>query len=61
MAGYFAPGHAGVLKSGETGVVTVSILGPQNSFTGSSRNGIATSSWGSFPGAFKFSRDDEIP
>lgn len=53
--------HAGVLKSGETGVVSVSILGPQNSFAGSTQNGITTSPWGAFPGAFKFNRDDEIP
>lgn len=53
--------HAGVLKSGETGVVTVSILGPQNSFDGRTRNGVSTSSWGAFPGAFKFNRDDESP
>jgi hypothetical protein len=53
--------HAGALKSGETGVVTVTILGPQNAFQGSSRHGVTTSSWGPFPGAFKFSRDEESP
>lgn len=49
--------HAGVLKNGETGIVTVAILGPQNSFAASTRNGITSSSWGPFPGAFKFVPD----
>lgn len=51
--------HAGLVKSGETGVVSVCILGPQNSFAGSSKNGITTSPWGAFPGAFKFQSDDD--
>lgn len=50
--------HAGVVQSGETTVVAVSLLGPQNSFEGSTRNGITTSSWGPFPGGFKFVRDE---
>jgi hypothetical protein len=49
--------HAGLLKNSETGIVTVAILGPQNSFAGSTRNGVTSSSWGPFPGAFKFVRD----
>lgn len=53
--------HAGVLKGGETGVVAVAILGPQPAFTGSTRNGVTTSSWGAFPGGFKFARDDDAP
>jgi hypothetical protein len=48
--------HAGVLKPGQGGVVRVAILGPQPAFTGSSRNGVNTSSWGQFPGAFQFKR-----
>ena len=50
--------HAGLLQSGESGVVTVTIQGPQNSFEGSTRNGVTTSAWGPFPGAFKFSREE---
>jgi hypothetical protein len=53
--------HAGALQSGETGLVTVTILGPQNSFQGSTRNGITTAPWGQFPGAFKFRQDEEEP
>jgi hypothetical protein len=48
--------HAGVLKPGQSGVVRVAILGPQAAFTGSTRNGVTTSSWGQFPGAFQFNR-----
>ncbi|HVX11415.1 MAG TPA: LCCL domain-containing protein [Pirellulales bacterium] len=51
--------HAGVLKSGETGVVTVTILGPQNAFAASTRNGVTTSAWGAFPGAFTFVQDED--
>lgn len=50
--------HAGVVKSGETTVVAVTLVGPQNSFEGSTRNGVTTSSWGPFPGGFKFNRDE---
>lgn len=50
--------HAGVVTSGETAVVAVTIVGPQNSFQGSTRNGVTTSSWGAFPGGFKFVRDE---
>jgi hypothetical protein len=53
--------HAGVVKSGETAVVAVTILGPQNSFAGSTRNGVTTSPWGQFPGGFKFIRGEDIP
>lgn len=51
--------HAGAVRSGETGVVAVTILAPQASFEGSFRNGVTSSSWGQFPGAFKFA--DETP
>ena len=51
--------HAGVLKSGETGIVAITILGPQNSFEGSTRNGVTTSAWGPFPGGFKFVLDED--
>ena len=53
--------HAGVLQNGEAGIVEVAILGPQNSFQGSTRNGITTSPWGHFPGGFKFVRDEDEP
>jgi hypothetical protein len=42
--------HAGVLKSGQTGVVKVKILGPQAGFRGSVRHGVTTMEFGPFPG-----------
>lgn len=46
--------HAGVLKAGETKVVGVTMLGPQQQFGSSSRNGIVTGNWGQYPSAYKF-------
>lgn len=48
--------HAGALRAGQTGIVRVEILGPQGNFQGSMRNGVSSSPWGQFPGAFKFKR-----
>jgi hypothetical protein len=48
--------HAGVLRHGETGVVRVTIMAGQNSYSGSSRNGISTSDYGSFQGSYKVSK-----
>lgn len=41
--------HAGVLQIGETGVVNVTILGGQQSYVSTERNGVKTNSWGSYP------------
>jgi hypothetical protein len=46
--------HAGILKVGQTGVVKVMILGPQAVFNGSARNGVNSSPWGTYPGAYQF-------
>jgi hypothetical protein len=48
--------HAGVLKQGQTGVVRVTILPAQATFTGSTRNGVTSSEWGQYPAAFQFKR-----
>ena len=37
--------HAGVLKDGEEGVVKVTMVQPLAVFTGSTRNGVTSSSW----------------
>jgi LCCL domain len=42
--------HAGVLQPGQTGVVRVTILGPQAAFQGSSRHGVLSSPYGAYPG-----------
>jgi hypothetical protein len=45
--------HAGVLKVGQTGVVKIKILPALPAFTGSNRNGVVSSDFGPFPGAFQ--------
>ncbi|WP_020474786.1 LCCL domain-containing protein [Zavarzinella formosa] len=45
--------HMGVLKVGQTGYVRVTILGPMANFTGSTRNGLTSSNYQNYPGAFK--------
>jgi hypothetical protein len=46
--------HAGVLAVGETRTVTVTILPGQPSYPASTRNGVASASWGSWAGSFAF-------
>lgn len=46
--------HAGVLQAGERGVVRIQIEPGQESYTASTRNGVETSSWGSYSSSFRF-------
>ena len=46
--------HAGVLRVGQQGVVTVIVKGGLSSYAGTTRNGVTTSSWGSFGKSFSF-------
>jgi hypothetical protein len=46
--------HAGVVKPGQSKVIGVTIVGPQDSFGSSARNGVMSNNWGTFPAAFKF-------
>lgn len=48
--------HAGVLKTGQTGVVRVKIQGPQAAFPGSTRNGVTSMGYGPYTGSFQFVR-----
>jgi len=48
-----AAAHLGVLKVGQTGNVKVMILGPTVGFVGSTRNGITSSSYQTYPGAYR--------
>jgi hypothetical protein len=48
--------HAGVLKEGETGLVKVTVLGPQASFAGTTRNGVTSSAFGFYPASYKVSK-----
>ena len=45
--------HAGVVRPGQNGVVKVTILAPQAAFQGSQRNGVTSSHYGNYPGAYK--------
>lgn len=45
--------HMGIVKPGQTGFVKVTILGPSMGFIGSTRNGITTSPYDSYPGAYR--------
>ena len=48
--------HAGVLRAGEEGVVKVTILRDQGPYQGSERNGVTSSSYSSWYGAFRVER-----
>lgn len=53
--------HSGVLASGQTALVTVTILGAQSSFAGSSRNGVTSSSFGYWQGSYSLKIRDVLP
>lgn len=46
--------HAGVLQAGQSGNVTVQILGPQTSFSGTAANGVTSSNYGAWGGSYSF-------
>jgi hypothetical protein len=48
--------HAGLLKAGQTGVVKVTIVPPLAAYMGSTQNGVTTSDYGPWPGAYRVSR-----
>ena len=45
--------HMGVLKVGQVGNVRIMILGPSAGFVGSTRNGLTSSNYANYPGAFR--------
>jgi hypothetical protein len=45
--------HAGVLRSGQTGPVRVTVLGGQQQYVGTKRNGIESSSFGAGGGSYR--------
>jgi formylglycine-generating enzyme required for sulfatase activity len=45
--------HAGVLRAGERGMVTVTLLPGLNRYEGSVANNVQSRSWGGWPGAFQ--------
>ena len=46
--------HAGKLKIGEEGVVTITIIPGQPEYTGNTQNGISSASYGNWTGSFRF-------
>lgn len=52
--------HAGLLKVGETGAVTITILSGMPAYTGSSRNGITSSSYPSWDGSYHIARANRL-
>ncbi|MCL2088432.1 MAG: LCCL domain-containing protein [Oscillospiraceae bacterium] len=46
--------HAGVLKDGESGTVTIRILPGRDSYEGTTRNGVGTGSYAQWPGSYEF-------
>jgi hypothetical protein len=48
--------HAGILKAGQTGVVKVTFLAPPPFFAGTTKNGVTSSPYAAFPGAYKVSK-----
>jgi len=45
--------HMGILKVGETGLVTVTIMGPQQKYVGSNRNGVTTADFDRYPASYR--------
>lgn len=45
--------HSGAVKNGETGIVKVTLLGPQKSFTKSTKNGITSYNYGQYGSSYK--------
>jgi hypothetical protein len=48
--------HSGLITFANGGTVTIEIVAGQNSYTGSTRNGVTSASWGSYDGSFRFVR-----
>ena len=49
--------HTGVLKSGETGIVKVTLVEGQNQYRATTRNGITSYEWGQYGGSYKLSKN----
>lgn len=50
--------HAGILSDGQKGVVKVTVLPGQSSYTSSTAHGITSTSYSSWPGSFQIASDD---
>lgn len=45
--------HAGALKQGETGIVRVTMLGPQSSYASTNKNGVQSNAYGAYSGSYR--------
>jgi hypothetical protein len=52
--------HAGVLRDGESGRVTITILPAQDSYQGSDRHGVSSQPWQTWGGSFRIERADKV-
>ena len=48
--------HAGVLKSGQRGIVKVTIMAPPEEFVGSAKNGVTSMKYGAYPASYSVER-----
>lgn len=53
--------HAGVLRDGERGQVKITLSDGRDSYTGTTRNGFTSSSWGAYDGSFRIERVPGTP
>jgi beta-lactamase regulating signal transducer with metallopeptidase domain len=52
--------HAGLLEPGKPGIVRVTILPGQDSYTGSTAHGVTSQSYGNYGGTYRFDRDARL-
>ena len=51
--------HAGILKASETGIVKVTIAEGQQSYLGSTRQGVTSNGWGTYGGSYKLAKPEK--
>jgi len=52
--------HAGLLRVNQSGLVKVTLLGPQEKFEATSRNGVVSHRWNAWPGSYKVEVANEL-
>lgn len=53
--------HAGVLQAGEAGLVKITVLPGQNGYQATTRNGVTSFTWGTFPASYRLERASSDP
>lgn len=49
--------HAGLVRPGESAVLRITIVPGEAAYSGTARNGVTSSAWGSFPASFTLAKD----